>query len=337
MAMLLIEEELGQGATGIGGKVGQPRRIRGGRDDNGRMSKRSGLAQSVNHARDAPGRLPDGGIDTRPPAVLLMDDGVEGEGGLAESPVADEGDTRPAVQPARGVDHLGAGVEALARREEPANARPRVFHGPRRFRDGSGQPVEGPAERVEHPAQDSRAAGHFKQPAGAAHRVAGPQPLPATERGVHDRVFFQVQRHAGNTFTEYHRLARHAPGQPGDVSQAVGQSNDGPGRIEGLPASLGTSDLPEEVDQRLDGNMHREQPPPREGRWSPGPPCANPWRSVVIASTTYYGASRGVLPTPTLRHVRTNSPVPPRSREGTHLFCSTWSRQTPRVGKPMPR
>ena len=73
-------------------------------------------SQGLHHLRHRRTLLPDGDIDANHVAALLIDDGVERDGGLAGLPVADDQLALAAADRNHGVDGLDAGLHRLFHR-----------------------------------------------------------------------------------------------------------------------------------------------------------------------------------------------------------------------------
>src|SRR5688572_3144863 len=129
--LALVHPVLADGRAGVRGEVLEAGRVgRRGRDDR-RVLERTGLLQRAAHGRDGGALLADGDVDAadllvhvaRAPVVALVDDRVDGQGGLARLAVADDQLTLTTADRGHGVDGLVAGLHRLVDRLTGHDAR----------------------------------------------------------------------------------------------------------------------------------------------------------------------------------------------------------------------
>ena len=163
--------------------------------------------QGLDHLRDRGAFLADGDVDADDVLALLVDDGVDGNGGLAGLAVADDELALSAADRDHGVNGLDAGLERLAHRLALHDARCDDLD-LAEFLGGDGAlAVDGLADAVHHAAHDGVAHGHFGDPLGPLDDVAfADLGVVAHEHRAHV-LFFEVERHAHDAARELQELA----------------------------------------------------------------------------------------------------------------------------------
>ena len=123
---LLVHEVLGHRAAGVGGEVRERGGVaRAGGDDDG-VVHRAVLPEDVDEAGGGRLLLGDRDVDADDAGPLLVEDGVDGDGGLAGLPVADDQLALAAADGGHGVDRLDAGLHRLIDRlaiDDPGGVR----------------------------------------------------------------------------------------------------------------------------------------------------------------------------------------------------------------------
>src|ERR1017187_3650421 len=142
------------------------------------------IFQGLDHLGDGGALLADGDIDAGHVAALLIDDGVEGERGLAGLAVADDQLALPAADGDHSIDGLDAGLH-------------RLFD------------VDGDAESVDHAAEEGFAHRDAHDALGAADLIALLNFGEIAEQHGAHLIFFQVHGDAGDVVRELDQLARH--------------------------------------------------------------------------------------------------------------------------------
>ena len=129
--------------------------------------------------------------------ALLVDDGVDGDGGLAGLAVADDQFALAAADRDQGVDGLEARLHRLMHRFARNDAG-RLHVDAAAFGDIGefALAVDGIAQRIDHAAQQALAHRHFHDGAGALDGVAFLDGGVGAENHHADIVGFEVQRHA---------------------------------------------------------------------------------------------------------------------------------------------
>ena len=211
----VVPEILAHGAAGIGGKELQRRALRGGRSDHDRILHRTGVFQDLHHLGDRGALLADRDVDAVELLALvvalvdrlLVDEGIDGDRGLAGLAVTDDQLALAAPDRDQAVDRLETGLH-------------RLVHGLPRDDAGSlhldqlalgrlDRPlaVERIAERVDHAAEQPLAHRHVHDRLGALDRVAFLDVTVVAENHDADIVGLEVQRHAAGAVVELDHLA----------------------------------------------------------------------------------------------------------------------------------
>ena len=111
--LAVLHPVLAHGATGVRGEVLERRRVAGrGGDDDG-VLERAVLAQRLDRLGDGGALLADRHVDALHAEATLVDDRVDGHGGLAGLAVADDQLTLATTDRRHRVDRLDAGLHRL--------------------------------------------------------------------------------------------------------------------------------------------------------------------------------------------------------------------------------
>ena len=119
----------------------------------------AGVGQSLHHLRDRRALLPDRAVDADHVAALLVDDGVQNDGGLAGLAVADDQFALAAADRNHRVDGLDAGLQRLAHRLPVDHARRDALDGHALLGGDRALAVERNAQRIHHAADQRFAHG----------------------------------------------------------------------------------------------------------------------------------------------------------------------------------
>ena len=243
-ALALGHEILSQCSACIGCNVLQGSRIGGRGGHDGGVAHGTVLLEVLGHAGDGRSLLADGNIDAEHAGVLLIQDGIGGNGGLAGLAVADDQLTLAAADGEHGVDGQDAGVKRGIHALALQNAGGLLLDGVVAFGVHRALAVNGLAQRVDDAAQETithRDAGAL---AAAGHQSAHAHGLGTVEQ--HDAQLARVHAfdHAlgtvlkGNDLTInglVHALHLHDAIGRGDDHAALGR---GLGRLVILDAGL---------------------------------------------------------------------------------------------------
>ena len=160
------------------------------------------MAHRRDDARDRRRLLTDGGIDANHVARFLIDDGVDGDRGLAGLAVADDEFALAAAERDHRVDDEEPG------RQRPRHQRPVDDRGSglldgrvARRRDGP-LAVERRAERVDHAAEQGVADGNARDLAGAVDDAARGDALVAAEQYAADGLVIEIDGETAHAASE---------------------------------------------------------------------------------------------------------------------------------------
>src|SRR5512139_769603 len=221
-----VAEELAHGAAGVrcdvlhGGSVGR------GRGDHDRVIHGAvlfQLAHDVGHRRSL---LADGDVDTLHAGALLVDDGVDRDGGLAGLTVANDQFALAAADRNHRVDRLEAGLHRLVDRFAFDHAGSDALDRHGGVGGDRALAVDRLAQRVHHTAQQATTDRHFEDAAGALGDVAFLDVLVVAQDHRADRVALEVERHAEGVARHFDHFARHHVGQAVNADDAVGDGDD---------------------------------------------------------------------------------------------------------------
>ena len=159
-------------------------------------------------------------------AVLLIDDRVDGDRGLARLAVADDQLALAAADGRHGVDGLDAGLERLADRLALDDARRLELDAAPLAAFDRALAVDRLAERIHHAPEQPPPDRHLEDAPRALDGVAlGDVAVVAHDDGA-DRVALEVQRKPVGVARELDHLALHHVGQAVDAGDAVGEGDD---------------------------------------------------------------------------------------------------------------
>ena len=186
--------------------------------------------------------LTDRAVDADDVFVVLIDDGVDGNRGLAGLPVADDELALAAADREHRVDRLDAGLHRRVDVLTRDHARRDDVHAARRLGVDRTLAIDRDAERI-HDATNERVAGRrLDDAAGRAHLVALFDLLVLAEDDRRDGVLFEVEREAEGVLAEVEQLRGHAPREAVDARDAVADLHHRPD-VDGLRFSFEALDL----------------------------------------------------------------------------------------------
>jgi hypothetical protein len=164
--------------------------------------------------------------------TLLVDDGVDGHGGLAGLAVTDDQLALATADGHHGVDRLQAGLHRLVHRFTGDHARGDLFDHVGHLGVDRALAVDRLAQRVDHAADQLGADRHFQDAARALDGVAFGDVLVFAQNHGADRVALEVQRQAvggqcRRRWREFEHFALHHVGQAVDAADAVGDRHHG--------------------------------------------------------------------------------------------------------------
>ena len=222
----LLHPVLAHGAARVGGQVLERGRVGGAGQDDHRVLEGAVTLQRGHRLGHRGLLLADGHVDALHPQALLVEDGVDGHGGLAGLAVADD---QLALSPAdggHGVDGLDAGLQRLAHRLAPHDAGGLDLEATGLGGGDGTLAVERLAERIDHPAEQGVAHPHREDATGGLDQLllleAGV--VPQDDRA--DGLLVEVESQALGAVLELEDLVDGGAGQPGDPGDAVAHLDD---------------------------------------------------------------------------------------------------------------
>ena len=211
----VVAEILAHGAAGERRQILHRRGVRGGGGDDDRVLERAVLLQHLDELGDGGALLADGDVDAVELDLLvaggverlLVEDGVEDDGGLAGLAVADDQLALAAADRDQRVDGLEAGCHRLVHRLARQDARRLDVDAHAGFALDRALAVDRVAERVDHAAEQGLADGHLDDGAGALDGVAFLDAAVLAEDDDADVVGLEVEGHAADAAGKLHHLA----------------------------------------------------------------------------------------------------------------------------------
>jgi hypothetical protein len=145
-------------------------------------------------------------VDADDVLTLLIDDGVEGDGGLAGAAVADDELALPPADGDHGVDGLDARLQRLFDRLTTDDTRSLELHRAELGRLHRALVVERHAERIDHAADKSLAHRHLDDSAGPLDLIALLDEGVLAHQHRADAVFLQVEHQTHDVVGELEHL-----------------------------------------------------------------------------------------------------------------------------------
>src|SRR5690606_29200089 len=219
---------------------------RAGRDDDG-VLHRAGLFECPHHLRDRRLLLADRVVDADDVLALLIDDRVDGDGGLARLAVADDQLALAAADRHHAVDGLETRLQRLLDRLTIDDAGREPFDRQRLAGRDRSLAVDGLAERVDDAAEHLFADRHRDDLPGALDHVAFSDLGEVTEQHGTDALLFEVERDAHDAMRELEHLAGHGTLDAVHARDAIANRYDrahfGDVDVDGIVADLVADDL----------------------------------------------------------------------------------------------
>ncbi len=223
----MIKKVFAHRTTGVRRDVLHRRAVRGWGCHNDRVFHGAFFFELPHNTCDRRGFLTDGDVDTLDARTALVNDRVDGDGGLAGLAVADDQLALAAADRHHRVDGLESGLNGL--RDGLARD-----HAGRDFLDrrrGLGidraLAVNRVAQRVDDAPKQFAADRHLENAAGRLDRIAFGDVLVVTEDNGTHRILLEVQRHAEGVAGELEHFAIAGVGQSVDSNNAVGDRDNG--------------------------------------------------------------------------------------------------------------
>ena len=226
--LAVLHPVLAHGAAGVGGEVLERRRVGRTGDDDDRVVHGAVLLEGGHRVGDGGLLEADGDVDALHAEAALVEDRVDGDGGLAGLAVADDQLALTAADRRHRVDGLDAGLQRLVHRLAADDAgrldlHPAVLHvGERALA------VDGVAEGVDDAAEEAVAGGHREDLAGGLHGGALADGAAVAEHHGADRLLVEVQGQAADAALELEQLVHAHAGQARHGGDAVAHLGDAP-------------------------------------------------------------------------------------------------------------
>ena len=192
----LVDEVLGERRAGVRGDVLDRSGLFGAGGDDDRVVERASLGELLGDVHDGGHALTDRNVDGDDSRVLVVDDRVDRDRGLAGLAVADDQLALATADRDHGVDRLDAGLEGLLDRLALDDAGGLELERTALGRVDLALAVDRVAERVDDAAEEALADGDVEELAGPLDRVALDDLLPVAEEHGADVVGLEVERQA---------------------------------------------------------------------------------------------------------------------------------------------
>ena len=204
--LAVLHPVLTDGAAGVGGEVLERRRVAGrGGDDDG-VLHRAVLAQRLDGLGDGRALLADGDVDALHAEAALVDDRVDGDGGLAGLAVADDQLALATADRGHRVDRLDAGLQRLVHGLAAHDARRLDLDAALDAADDVAPTVDRLAEGVDDAAEHRVADGDAEDAAGGLDGLALLDAVGVAEHDGADRLLVEVQGEADGAVLELEQL-----------------------------------------------------------------------------------------------------------------------------------
>ena len=207
----------------------KPAESEAGRRDDGGVLERAAILECLAHAGDGRALLTDRDVHAAHlllrvaglPGLLLVQDGVDADGGLARLAVTDDELALAAADRGHGVDGLDAGLQGLADALALHDARGLDFERAALLGLDLAEAVEGGTERIDDAAEELVTDRHREHLPGPLDLLALLDLVVFTEDGHADAALVEVERDAEDSTRELEQFLRHRRRQPLDVGDAV--------------------------------------------------------------------------------------------------------------------
>ena len=187
-----VAEVFADGATGVGRQILHGGGIgSAGRNDDG-VFHGAGVFESLHHLGNRGTLLADGDVDTNHVAALLIDDGVEGDGGFAGLAVTDDQFALAAADRNHAVDGLDTGLHGLLHGLTVDNTRRDALNGVQLHGENGALAVDGAPEGVHNTADHGFADRHGHNFTRTANFATFANLLVVTQKHGADLILFEV-------------------------------------------------------------------------------------------------------------------------------------------------
>ena len=222
-----VHEVFAQRASGIGRDILQRGRIAGGGGHYDGIVHGVAAAQRFHQLCHRGRLLSDGHIDADDILPLLVQDGIQCDGGLSRLAVTDDQLSLATANGEHGVDGQNARLQRLIHRLAVNDTRGRGLHRIVVLRRDLTGVVYGLAQRVDHTAQKALAHRRARHLSGAAHHTALHDLAVVAKDHAADLGFPQIQDHALQSAVKQQYLAVFRSGKPTDCGDPVAHRQHG--------------------------------------------------------------------------------------------------------------
>ena len=224
--LALMHEILANRAACIRRDILQRRGLGGGRRNDAGVVHCTVLCERFRYLRYGRALLADRNINTDNARALLIDDGVQADGGLAGLTVTDDQLALAAADRDHGVDRLDTGLERHVYRCALDDARGGTLDRTGLCCIDGALAVDRLAQRVNDAAQHCLTDRDLHDALRALYRVALTDILVGTQDNGADEILFKVLRHAVYAARKFEQLTRHAVLQTMDMRDTVAYGDD---------------------------------------------------------------------------------------------------------------
>ena len=226
----ILHPVLTHGATGVGRQVFERRRVRGRSHDNDGVVHGTVLAERFYGLGNGRTFEANGNVNALHAQALLVQDGVDRNGGLAGLAVTNDELALATTDGGHGVDGLDTGLEWLVHRLATHDAGRLDFHTTLLDTDQRALAINRLAKTVHYPTEHAITDGNRKNSTGGLDGLAFFDTARLAEHNGADRGFVEVEREADGAVLELEHLvdrgvrkARHA----GNTVTHFGDATDG--------------------------------------------------------------------------------------------------------------
>src|SRR5438552_15429605 len=223
---LVVTEVFSHGTRGVRRDVLKRSRLRGRRRHHNGVVHRACVGQGFHYLRDRRALLRNGAVNANDVPALLIDDGVEDDGGLSGLAVAYDQLALAASDGNHRVNSLNAGLQWLANGLAVEYARCDALQQIALLRRDGALPVHQLAQRIDHAANQFLAYGDGHNRVRALNNVALFQLLRFAEKHHANLILFEVQRDAENVVRKGEHLAGHDLLKAINARDAVADADD---------------------------------------------------------------------------------------------------------------
>ncbi len=226
--LAVLHPVLAHGAAGVGRQVLVGGGVPGRGDHHDGVLQRLVILEGGHGLRHRGVLLPDGDVDALHTLAGLVEDGVDGDGGLAGLAVADDQLALAAPDRRHGVDGLDPRLQRLGHRLATDDSRRLHLHAARLGGVDRSLAVERLAQGVHHTAQQRVADRDGLDAPGRLDGLLLLEAVHLAQDDGADRVLVEVEREPERPVLELEQLVHRGAGQPRDAGDAVTDLDDAP-------------------------------------------------------------------------------------------------------------